>query len=196
MPLTLYTIGHSDRPPDEFIVHLKQHGIAVLVDVRSVPFSRRFPHFSKNDLRALLRENNIRYSYAGEKLGGRPQDESLYHSGDAPDEDAPAEAYLKRVDYDAVMQQAAYREAVARLLEIVTDEAQQGFNVAVLCSEGSPRECHRHYLIAKSLITEDARLRATDQSVQVQHILRDGSLEKPLDAGIEFPNLPEQIRLL
>jgi uncharacterized protein (DUF488 family) len=194
MPLTLYTIGHSDRAPEEFIEHLKQHGIAVLVDVRSVPFSRRFPHFSKNDLRALLRENGIRYSYAGDKLGGRPQDESLYH--EVPDEDAPAEAYLKRVDYEAVMQQPAYRESIARLLEIVTDEAQQGGNVAVLCSEGNPRECHRHYLIAKSLITENASLRATDQVVQVQHILRDGSLEKPLDASIEFPNLPQQQSLI
>lgn len=190
MPLTLYTIGHSDRAPEEFIAHLKQHGIAVLVDVRSVPFSRRFPHFSKNDLRALLRENNIRYSYAGDKLGGRPQDEALYH--EVPDEDAPAEAYLKRVDYEAVMQQATYRENIARLLEIVNNEAQQGANVAVLCSEGNPRECHRHYLIAKLLITENATLRATDQTVQVQHILRDGSLEKPLDASIEFPNLPTQ----
>jgi uncharacterized protein (DUF488 family) len=194
MPLTLYTIGHSDHAPDEFIAHLKQHGIAVLVDVRSVPFSRRFPHFSKNDLRALLRENHIRYSYAGDKLGGRPQDEALYH--EVPDDDARADEYLKRVDYEAVMQQPAYRESVARLLEIVGDEAQQGANVAVLCSEGNPRECHRHYLIAKSLITESASLRATDQTVQVQHILRDGSLEKPLDASIEFKTQPRQQPLL
>ncbi len=194
MTLTLYTIGHSDHTPDEFIAHLKQHGVSVLVDVRSVPFSRRFPHFSKKSLWALLRENDIRYSYAGEKLGGRPQDESLYH--EVPDDDARAVAYLKRVDYEALMQQTAYREAVARLLEIVADETQQGANVAVLCSEGNPRECHRHYLIAKSLITGDVRLRATDQSVQVQHILRDGSLEKPLDAGVEFPNLPKQQPLL
>ena len=66
----------------------------------------------------------------------------------------------------------------------------------MLCSEGNPRECHRHYLIAKSLITENASLRATDQVVQVQHILRDGSLEKSLDASIEFPNLPQQQSLI
>ncbi|MBZ0300983.1 MAG: DUF488 domain-containing protein [Anaerolineae bacterium] len=179
-PLTLYTIGHSHCAPDEFIAHLIQHSVTVLVDVRSVPFSRRFPHFRRDALRTLLHEHGIRYSSAGEKLGGRPQDETVYVDD--------------HVDYEAVMRQAWYRDGIARLLEIVAETAQQGGQVAILCSEGDPRHCHRHHLIAKSLLTDEASLRATDQPVQVRHILRDGTLEAPL-AAAEFRSTPEQTRL-
>jgi uncharacterized protein (DUF488 family) len=40
---TLYTIGHSTRPLDEFIAVLQAHAIQTLVDIRSFPMSRRLP---------------------------------------------------------------------------------------------------------------------------------------------------------
>jgi hypothetical protein len=90
------------------------------------------------------------------------------------------------------MRQPWYREAMARLLDIVAEAAQQGGHIAILCSEGDPRHCHRHHMIARSLITEDDDLRATDRTVEVQHILREGTLEAVLDAAIEFPITPQQ----
>lgn len=192
-PLTLYTIGHSDRSIEEFISHLKQFGITVLVDVRSAPYSRRISHFNKNELRANLYENGIRYSYAGEKLGGRPKDTDVYY--EQPGNTTKREDYLKSVNYEAVMRQPWYQEAIVRLLDIVTDAAQDNESVVIMCSEGDPRQCHRHHLIARSLITEDAHLRATDQQVSVRHILRDGTLESTLDALTEFPIVPQQQKL-
>lgn len=179
-PISLYTIGHSNRTPEAFIAHLKQHGVTVLVDVRSVPFSRRFPQFSQKALRALLHEHHIRYSYAGEKLGGRPQD--------------PAVITSDGVDYQAVMQQGWYRDGTVRLLELAADATQQNGQLAILCSEGDPRHCHRHHLIARSLITPDSRWRATHQAVSIRHILRDGTLEAALDAA-EFTASPSQASL-
>lgn len=179
-PISLYTIGHSNHTPAAFIAHLKQHNVTVLVDVRSVPFSRRFPHFSKNALRALLHAHDIRYSYAGEKLGGRPQDAAVITAGG--------------VDYDAVMKQDWYRDGIARLLELSAEATQQHGQLAIVCSEGDPRHCHRHHLIARSLITPDNQLRATQQAVSIRHILRDGTLEAALDTATEFAN-PSQASL-
>ncbi len=43
MPKTLYTIGHSTRPLEELVTMLKDNGVTILVDVRTVPKSRTNP---------------------------------------------------------------------------------------------------------------------------------------------------------
>ena len=48
--MTLYTIGHSTHSEAEFIWLLKQHGVDHLIDVRSMPGSRKFPHFNSDDM--------------------------------------------------------------------------------------------------------------------------------------------------
>jgi hypothetical protein len=60
-----------------------------------------------------------------------------------------------------------------------------------MCSEGDPRECHRHHLIARSLI--DPNLKVTTAALEVYHILKDGSVE-PLDAET-FRDQPIQRKL-
>lgn len=66
----MYTIGHSTRTIDEFLRLLKEHGVEILVDVRSWPTSRRSPHFKRASLEASLREEGIRYAWLGGSLGG------------------------------------------------------------------------------------------------------------------------------
>lgn len=158
--LLLYTIGHSNQTADEFIAHLQQHRISVLVDVRSAPYSRFVPHFNKVELETLLPARAIDYIFAGEGLGGRPADPSVYSGGD--------------IDYGAVMARDWYQGAVAWLVESLAACAAAGVHLAVMCSEGDPFTCHRHHLIARSLV--DPRLKLVDEAVEVQHILRDGSL--------------------
>lgn len=41
--LPIFTIGHSTRPIDEFISLLRELGIEIVVDVRTVPRSRTNP---------------------------------------------------------------------------------------------------------------------------------------------------------
>jgi uncharacterized protein (DUF488 family) len=51
MPVVIvYTIGHSTRPLDDFIRLLRGHGVARLADVRTIPKSRRHPHFALDAL--------------------------------------------------------------------------------------------------------------------------------------------------
>src|SRR5690606_16100306 len=66
----IWTIGHSTHPIEKFIQMLKSFGITTLVDVRSLPGSRKFPQFDKEALEKSLPENNINYIHSI-NLGGR-----------------------------------------------------------------------------------------------------------------------------
>jgi uncharacterized protein (DUF488 family) len=74
----LFTIGHSNHTIEAFIELLQQHGISVLADVRSHPYSRHLPHFSASALKAALVEAKIRYVFLGKELGARPDNPNCY----------------------------------------------------------------------------------------------------------------------
>lgn len=66
----IYTVGHSTRTIEDFVLMLNSFQIEVLADIRSFPGSKRYPHFNKENLEASLVENNIEYKHFKE-LGGR-----------------------------------------------------------------------------------------------------------------------------
>lgn len=68
-PPPILTIGHSTRPIEEFIGLLRQHGVERLVDIRSLPRSRRNPRFSGDALAKSLEHEGILYTHIKE-LGG------------------------------------------------------------------------------------------------------------------------------
>ncbi len=67
---TIWTIGHSTHPIDEFIRIVKSFNIEIIVDVRSLPGSNKFPQFNKEILEKTLQENSIGYIHLLQ-LGGR-----------------------------------------------------------------------------------------------------------------------------
>src|SRR5438477_11569674 len=72
--LRVLTIGHSNFAPGEFLALLKLHGVQVVVDVRSAPYSRFAPQFNRATLAASLGNVRIEPRRAGDYLGGRPPD--------------------------------------------------------------------------------------------------------------------------
>ena len=58
------------------------HGIEAVADVRSRPYSRFVPHFSKERLARLLGQEGLGYLFLGAELGGKPRQEEppLGHS--------------------------------------------------------------------------------------------------------------------
>ena len=66
----LWTIGHLTRPIEVFVGLLESHGIQLLVDVRSIPFSRRNPQFHQEALTQSLWEAVLQYPHTPE-LGTR-----------------------------------------------------------------------------------------------------------------------------
>ena len=142
--LELYTIGHSTLAMDDFLRLLKENYIQVLVDVRSQPYSRFNPQYNRESFKHAMAYADIEYIFAGEYLGGRPTDPTCYKDGVLPDDKAN---YLKLVDYAEVMKRDWYQRGIERLLQIASERL-----TAIMCSEEDPMQCHRHHLIAQTLL--------------------------------------------
>jgi uncharacterized protein (DUF488 family) len=171
-PTRLFTIGHGNQDGATFVSLLRQHGVSTLVDVRSAPYSRYAPHFSKAVLRGLLDDVGIRYQWAGDALGGRPSDPACYRD---------CVVQPGNVDYDFVARQPWYEEGIVRLMA----QARGGVT-AMMCSEENPRRCHRHRLIEPSL---------RERGLDVLHIRADGTLET-VDPAELAEDAPPQLALL
>jgi uncharacterized protein (DUF488 family) len=159
--MELYTIGHSNHPIEKFIQLLKDHGIKLLVDVRSTPYSRHNPQFNKDNLQQALLKHKIEYVSAGTNLGGRPSDPSCYKQNTIP---AKASEYLHTVDYPEVMKRPWFIEGIQELLELSAEHS-----TSIMCSEEDPALCHRHHLIARYLMDEYPE-------VTIMHIRGDGNV--------------------
>jgi uncharacterized protein (DUF488 family) len=131
--IPIYTIGYGSREIAAFVAALQQYEIAFLLDVRSRPYSRYKPDFSKPALEQHLKAYQIRYVFMGDTLGGQPDEPACYRDG--------------KVDYDAVRDQPFFRDGLSRLQEAF----QKQVRVAVMCSEGKPEQCHRSKLIGVAL---------------------------------------------
>ena len=143
------TIGHSNLPADRFLDLLKSAGVTAVADVRSVPFSRRFPWFSGRALAERLQAHRIAYLAFGDALGGRPRDSALYCDGVA--------------DYDAMAATAAFHGGLDRAV----DETRR-HRLCLMCAEREPLDCHRCLLVARAL---------AKRGLAPGHILIDGTIE-------------------
>ena len=145
----LFTIGHSNLPADRFVDLLKNAGVTAIADVRSVPFSRWCPWFSRQALAERLAQEGIAYLAMGDALGGRPRDPRLYRDGVA--------------DYAAMAVTSEFRAGLAQVREAMARQ-----RVCLMCAEREPLECHRGLLIARAL---------AEQGIAPGHILNDGTIE-------------------
>ena len=132
--IPLYTIGYSGVSFDEFVNALKRHRIDVVADVRSQPFSRFSPDFSKKELENGLYGARIKYVFLGKELGARRDEPECYVDG--------------RASYPLVEKTAAFRQGIDRLLDGVRNK---GLRVVLLCAEKDPVDCHRFMLVCHHL---------------------------------------------
>jgi len=147
--IPIYTIGYGARTIDEFIAALRAYDIAYLLDVRSKPYSRHKPDFSKQALAAHLEAAGIRYVFLGEALGGQPDDPACLTHGE--------------VDYEKVRQTAVFQSGIGR----VQKAYQQQLRVALMCAEGKPEQCHRTHLIGRELTAVGIPIAHIDETNQL-----------------------------
>jgi uncharacterized protein (DUF488 family) len=147
---TIYTIGHSNHSQEWFFELLTRHGIELLVDVRSQPFSRYNPQFNDSHLASSLKAAGIRYLFMGKQLGGRPNGEDLL------DESG-------RALYHRIAESQEFLSGIEDLEGLLVEN-----RVAIMCSEENPAICHRHLLVTRVI---------SDRGVGVLHIRGDGHLE-------------------
>jgi uncharacterized protein (DUF488 family) len=157
--MTIYTVGHSTRPLAGFVELLTAHGIGQLVDIRSIPRSRRHPHFSADALAASLEAAGTVYRHLG-ALGGRRKPHA-----DSRNTAWKVEGFRGYADY---METPAFEQGLDELLALA-----EATPTAIMCAEAVPWQCHRQ-LVADALVARGVEVRhITSSSVTRLHTLTD-----------------------
>lgn len=147
--MIIYTVGHSNRSIDDFLLLLREHGIKTVVDVRKIAKSRHNPQFEEIALQKSLLENGIEYLRM-EGLGGfRGTAKSTVNEGWY---NASFRAYA---DY---MQTPEFTSSINKLVEISQKE-----QIVIMCAEAVPWRCHRS-LIGDALLV---------RGIEVQDIMSE-----------------------
>ena len=126
----IWTIGHSTRSIEDFIVMLKSNGIRMVADVRLLPGSKRHPQFNQEALIGSLGKVQIHYEHFPQ-LGGRRKPK--------PDSRNTAwrnEAFRGYADH---METLEFKEGIERLLQL----SQEIGPTAIMCAEAVWWRCHR-----------------------------------------------------
>ncbi len=151
----VFTIGYGARDTAEFIETLNKYEIDTLVDVRSQPYSRFAPDFCKERLSTILSRNRIQYEFMGNSLGGRPADCDCYTYS--------PQRKKKLLDAKKCETKAFYQRGIAHLKHALS----AGRRIVIMCSELEPHDCHRGYVLGKTLDSDE---------IAVRHIGRYGEL--------------------
>lgn len=115
---TVYSLGHSNREISDIIKLLKKFGISNLVDIRRFPTSTKYPWFNREKLARTITENNMKYFWLGDLLGG-------YREG----------------GYVNYMKTEKFRLGINKLIDIINSG-----RTAILCSEKLWFKCHRRFI--------------------------------------------------
>lgn len=126
---TIYTIGHSTHTMAEFLAMLQSFDIKVLVDIRSLPGSRKYPQFNKEALEVSLPENGIIYTHLTD-LGGRRKVKK-----DSKNTRWRNGSFRGYADY---METEAFEKAIAGLEKLAIKKS-----TAIMCAEAVWWRCHR-----------------------------------------------------
>jgi uncharacterized protein (DUF488 family) len=130
-----------------FIDLLRRQGVQLVADVRSQPYSRRWPQYQREPFKRDLARAGLSYHFLGAQLGGRPPESELYDESDRP-------------DYERVRETERFAAGFVDLVQLATRSP-----IVLMCAEEDPVRCHRHLLIAPALLT---------RGFQVLHIRGDG----------------------
>ena len=147
--LTVWTIGHSTRPIEEFLRLLADYHIEAIADVRSFPGSRKYPQYGKEALAATLAQHALGYHWL-QALGGRRR-----VSPDSPNTAWRNASFRGYADY---MASAGFAQGLDQFLALATQS-----RTALMCAEAVWWRCHRS-MIADALCV---------RGIKVVHILDD-----------------------
>lgn len=187
--MVIYTIGHSTRSLDELVGLLRAHNVSRLADIRTVPRSRRHPHFSADALGVSLPAQGVAYRHFP-GLGGlrKPRKDSRNGAW-------RHEGFRGYADY---METAAFRDAITDLIEwgdggaeisSISRGPKPGLHTAIMCAEAVWWRCHRQ-LTADALLARGIDVRhITSTTAAAAHKLTE--FARVADGQVRYPGLGE-----
>ena len=118
----MWTIGHGAGSFTELEQRIAPYGISIIVDVRSQPYSRHAPDFTRRRLEDLSDEAGVGYRWLGATLGGKPDDRPV-----GPE-------------------RPGFTGSIDELLELAGTAP-----TVILCAELDPSTCHRSSIVGTAL---------------------------------------------
>ncbi len=153
MKYTLFTIGHSTHTLKSFIELLNKHSVREIGDVRSQPYSKYSRMFNRENIEQELNKNDIVYSFMGHELGGRISHPDCYDN-------------KGKLQYRQVARLSGFQSALNRIRNKL-----ETHNMALMCSEKDPLQCHRMILVCREL-----SYKTGFSEEKIKHIFADGSV--------------------
>jgi len=153
-PQTLWTIGHSTHTLEAFIGILRAHNIEAVVDVRTMPGSRRYPHFNRETVSVALEKVGVSYVHIPELGGRRKPRQDLVNVA------WRNESFRGYADY---METPQFLRGIDSLQKLAAAK-----RTAVMCAEAVWWKCHR------SMISDWLKAHGVD----VLHILSENKVEE------------------
>lgn len=132
MEKTFFTIGYAGFLLDDFIKELKKYNIDVVIDVRSFPYSERYPDYNKPAIESALKNVGIYYKNYANEFGARQKNRAFYSSN----------GYL---DFDVFSKSEQFQNGVEKMI----NSTKKGYTIVFMCAEKEPIQCHRTILVAR-----------------------------------------------
>lgn len=132
---TIYTIGHSTRSLEEFLALLEENQVKVLVDVRTIPRSRKNPQFNQENLSRSLPRHGIEYVHLAALGGLRSHKQSDPPSSNTAWENASFRNYADYAETEA------FQQGLAELIALASKK-----RTAFMCAEALWWRCHRRII--------------------------------------------------
>jgi uncharacterized protein (DUF488 family) len=148
--LRVWSVGHSTHALADFVAILAPHGIEVVVDIRTVPRSRRHPQFHIDALAAALPEHGLAYRHVPQ-LGGLR----------SPRRASPNDGWRNR-SFRGYADHALSREFADGLAALRA--TARSAPTAMMCAEAVWWRCHRRIVADRLVANGDV----------VVHIMPDG----------------------
>lgn len=172
--MPFFTVGHSDRPIDDFLALLRSAGIENVVDVRRLPGSRRHPHFDEDSLRESLGAVEIRLDRIPELGGRRPV------SKDVPFE---TNAFWQNRSFHNYADHALSKDFLTGIEELLALGRER--RTTVMCSEAVWWRCHRRIIADHLLARGEDVFHLMDGGRQHPAELTEGAVIE--SGGVVYP---------
>jgi len=146
MPPPVFTIGHSTRAIPEFVDLLRHGSVELVIDIRTIPRSRRNPQYNEGVLGTELQPYQLSYARIS-TLGGL--------RGHSPDIPAEVNAFWENKSFHNYADYALsdrYAEGFEELLALSADR-----RCAIMCAEAVWWRCHRR-IVADYLLTRGRKV--------------------------------------
>lgn len=173
---TIYTIGHSTRPIEEFTAILQEYKIRQLVDIRTIPRSRRNPQYGQENLEKSLSRVGIDYIHMKSLGGLRPAVKNTKNLG------WENQSFQNYADY---MQSSDFKKGVDELKNLSKDKL-----TVMMCAEAVPWRCHRRLVGDALLIRGTEVIDIFDKKSSKPHLLT--AFAKVQGENITYPDSGEE----